>query len=58
MIEEPVNRYLSDHDIWDCQPENAQRDYISEWKMSAEGLKCQYVKPLDITTDSTSVGSR
>lgn len=58
MIEEPVNRYLSDHDIWDCQPENAQRAYISEWKMSAEGLKCQYVKPLDITNDSTSVGSR
>jgi phage shock protein PspC (stress-responsive transcriptional regulator) len=58
MIERPVNHYLNDHNFWDCQPDDAQRDYISEWKMTSEGLKCQYVKPLDIDTDSTAVGSR
>ncbi|MEJ7694846.1 PspC domain-containing protein [Daejeonella sp.] len=51
MIERPVirhlimrrygSRYSDDHDIWDCQPENASGEYISEWKMTSEGLKCQ-----------------
>lgn len=58
MIEAPVNRYLNDHDYWDCRPEDAQWDYISAWKMTAEGLKCQYVKPIEADVDSTSVEVR
>lgn len=58
MIEAPVNRFLNDHDYWECRPENAPWDYISSWKMTGEGLKCQYVKPLEVDTDSTSVEVR
>lgn len=45
MIERPVNDYLNHHDVWECRPENAPRDYISSWKMTPEGLKCQYIRP-------------
>ncbi|WP_276345990.1 PspC domain-containing protein [Daejeonella sp. JGW-45] len=41
MIDDDVNSYLSDHDVWECHPPNAPRDYISEWRMTSEGLKCQ-----------------
>ncbi len=41
MIEGAVNSYLIEHDVWECQPRHPRRDYISEWKMTSEGLKCQ-----------------
>lgn len=55
MIEQPVNDYLNEYNVWDCQPEDAPWDYISEWKMTSDGLKCQYVKPVVENTDSTRV---
>lgn len=55
MIERPVNSYLNGYDVWDCQPPNAPWDYVSEWKMTAEGLKCQYVAPVVENSDSTRV---
>jgi phage shock protein PspC (stress-responsive transcriptional regulator)/uncharacterized membrane protein len=42
MIEPYVDSYLQGHNIWECRPADSKRDeYISEWKMTAEGLKCQ-----------------
>lgn len=58
MIERTVNPYLNGYDVWDCQPPNTTRDYISEWKMTSEGLKCQYVIQTDESTDSTIVNPR
>ncbi|MGB4398246.1 MAG: PspC domain-containing protein [Daejeonella sp.] len=55
MIEQPVNDYLNEYNVWDCQPEDAPWDYVSEWKMTSDGLKCQYVKPLVENNDSTRV---
>lgn len=55
MIEQPVNYYLNGYDVWDCKPEDAPGDYISEWKMTSEGLKCQYLKPVDVNPDSLRV---
>lgn len=40
-IEGKVDRYLEDYSVWECQPENSEPDYLSEWVMTASGLKCQ-----------------
>ncbi len=39
-IEGTVNRYLEDYSLWECQPENAASDFLSDWKMTPAGLKC------------------
>ena len=39
-IEGTVNRYLEDYSLWECQPENASSDFLSDWKMTSAGLKC------------------
>jgi phage shock protein PspC (stress-responsive transcriptional regulator) len=44
MIEPNVNSYLLGYNVWECRPPSSKRDeYISEWKMTAEGLKCQSI---------------
>lgn len=40
-IEGTLNRYLEDYSLWDCQPQDAKSDFISEWIMTSEGLKCK-----------------
>lgn len=40
-IESTLNRYLEDYSLWECQPQNAKNDFLSEWIMTAEGLKCK-----------------
>ena len=41
FIEGTLNRYLEDYSLWDCQPQNAKSDFLSEWIMTANGLKCK-----------------
>jgi hypothetical protein len=36
-----LNQYLEDYSLWDCQPQNAKKDFLSEWIMTANGLKCK-----------------
>ncbi len=55
MIERNVNPYLNGYDVWECQPPNSTGDYISEWKMTSEGLKCQYTSPSEQKSDTTIV---
>ncbi|WP_411273302.1 PspC domain-containing protein [Daejeonella sp.] len=55
MIDRSVGHYLSDYYIWECEPDDAGPDYVSKWKMTNEGLKCQYDKLADLKNDSTSV---
>lgn len=40
-IESGLNRYLEDYNLWECQPVQTKNDYLSEWIMTAEGLKCR-----------------
>ncbi|MFA6946579.1 MAG: PspC domain-containing protein [Pedobacter sp.] len=40
-IEGTLNRYLEDYSLWDCQPQNAKSDFLSEWIMTSNGLKCK-----------------
>lgn len=39
-IEASINRYLEDYSLWECQPPNADNDFLSEWMMTPSGLKC------------------
>lgn len=39
-IEGTLNRYLEDYSLWECQPQNAKSDFLSEWIMTDGGLKC------------------
>ncbi len=39
-IEGKVNRYVEYPGLWGCQPENSGSDDVSEWIMTATGLKC------------------
>ena len=39
-IEGALNRYLEDYSLWDCQPQDAKSDFLSEWTMTSSGLKC------------------
>lgn len=55
MIERSVYHYLNGYNMWECEPDDAGPDYVSRWKMTAEGLKCQYDKLADQKNDSTSV---
>ncbi|NEU09245.1 PspC domain-containing protein [Flavihumibacter sp. R14] len=41
LIDGNLNRYLEDHNLWDCQPENSPENSLSEWIMTDEGLKCK-----------------
>jgi len=41
FIEATINQYLEDYSLWDCQPQNAKKDFLSEWIMTANGLKCK-----------------
>jgi len=41
FIEGTLNRYLEDYSLWDCQPQNAESDFLSEWIMTSNGLKCK-----------------
>jgi phage shock protein PspC (stress-responsive transcriptional regulator) len=41
MIDGNLNRYLEDHNLRDCQPENADDNSLTEWIMTEEGLKCK-----------------
>jgi phage shock protein PspC (stress-responsive transcriptional regulator) len=41
FIEGTLNQYLEDYSLWDCQPQNAKSDFLSEWVMTANGLKCK-----------------
>lgn len=41
MIDGNLNRYLEDHNLRDCQPENAADNSLTEWIMTEEGLKCK-----------------
>lgn len=41
IIEGALNRYLEDYSLWDCQPQDAKSDFLSEWIMTNEGLKCK-----------------
>jgi hypothetical protein len=54
-IERPAYHFLTEYNFWDCEPEDAGNGYVSEWKMTPEGLKCQYEKPVEVDTDSTNV---
>ncbi len=40
MIEGYLNNFLMNYNLRDCQPENSNQKTMSEWKMTAEGLKC------------------
>lgn len=40
-IESALNRYLEDYNLWECQPRHVKNDHLSEWIMTAEGLKCR-----------------
>lgn len=40
-IESGLNRYLEDYNLWECQPDHTKNDYLSEWIMTSEGLKCR-----------------
>ncbi len=41
-IEPDVDSYLVGYNVWECRPPESKREeYISEWKMTPEGLKCQ-----------------
>ena len=55
MIERSVYHYLTGYNMWECEPDDAGSDYVSRWKMTAEGLKCQNDKLSDQKNDSTSV---
>lgn len=41
FIEGTLNRYLEDYSLWDCQPQDAKSDFLSEWTMTSAGLKCK-----------------
>ncbi|HEY1061372.1 MAG TPA: PspC domain-containing protein [Daejeonella sp.] len=41
FIEGTLNQYLEDYSLWDCQPQNAKNDFLSEWVMTDNGLKCK-----------------
>ena len=41
MIDGKLNRYLEDHNLRDCQPENASDDSLTEWVMTEDGLRCK-----------------
>lgn len=41
FIEGSLNRYLEDYSLWDCQPNDAKSDFLSEWIMTSGGLKCK-----------------
>ena len=41
MIDGNLNRFLEDHNLRDCQPENSSENSLSEWIMTEEGLKCK-----------------
>ncbi len=41
MIEGNLNRYLRDHNLRDCQPQDSSDDFLSEWIMTDDGLKCK-----------------
>lgn len=56
MIENPVNPYLTGYNVWECQPENAASDFISRWKMTNAGLKCEN-DSLNIRKDTISANS-
>jgi len=51
-IEGTLNRYLEDYSLWECQPQNAKPDFLSEWIMTSNGLKCKndslYIKNRDL----------
>ena len=40
-IEGTLNRYLEDYSLWECQPKEAKSDFLSEWIMTSNGLKCK-----------------
>ncbi len=40
-IESNVGRYLEDYSLWECKPQNAERDFLSEWTMTPTGLQCK-----------------
>jgi len=40
FIEGTLSRYLDGYSLWECQPENAKPDFLSEWIMTSNGLKC------------------
>lgn len=42
-IERPVDHFLTEYNLWECGPEDAGSGYVSEWKMTPEGLKCHYL---------------
>ena len=54
-IGRPVYRFLHEYNFWECEPEDAGSGYLSEWKMTPEGLKCQYEKPVEVKSDTIIV---
>jgi phage shock protein PspC (stress-responsive transcriptional regulator) len=40
-IEGNLNRYLQDHKLRECQPDDSSDDFLSEWIMTDDGLKCK-----------------
>ena len=41
MIDGNLNRYLEDHNLRDCMPENSSEKTMTEWIMTENGLKCK-----------------
>jgi phage shock protein PspC (stress-responsive transcriptional regulator) len=40
-IETPVNRYLEDYSLWECPANDMRTASLSDWTMTAAGLRCQ-----------------
>lgn len=52
-IESNVSRYLQDYWFWECKPQNAERDFLSEWTMTPSGLQCKGDSTEKKITDTT-----
>ena len=59
VIEGTINRYLEDKSLWECQPQDAKSDFLSEWIMTQQGLKCKndtlYNKNRDIHDGNSGI---
>ena len=40
-IESKLDRYIENYNLWECSPKDANMDFLSEWVMTSDGLKCK-----------------
>lgn len=40
-IEGKLNPYIDSYNLWECRPKDANSDFLSEWVMTSDGLKCK-----------------